>query len=50
MKCGLKIAKWVRDKTTKLGQYTGEINPGIAYRWIQTKEEKNRERDDFLIS
>jgi len=24
---------------------TGYISPEIAYRWIQTKEEKNSERD-----
>jgi len=27
---------------------TGVISTNIAYRWIQTKEEKNSERDGFL--
>jgi len=28
---------------------TGDISPEIAYRWIQTKEEKNSARDGFLF-
>jgi len=28
---------------------TGDISPEIAYRWIQTKEERKSERDGFQL-